>query len=117
MVTIQIMFLYLYTSIITYTQSMNKSGIKDLMDKHRFQPKHIQKALLENDVPGNWKSIQNVYNLVKGITVPRDPYAYIVMAKVINVEVEVVIYRYTQVRKNIEMAVEKKDVSFDSLDW
>jgi hypothetical protein len=96
---------------------MQKSGIKDLMDKQRFMPKHIQKALLENDVPGNWKSIQNVYNLIKGTTGSRDPYAYVVLANLFNVDIEVIIYRYTQVRKTIEKAVEKKDVSFDSLDW
>ena len=96
---------------------MDKNGIKDLMDRQRFQPKHIQKALLENDVPGNWKSIQNVYNLIKGTTASRDPYAYIVLANLLNVDVEVVICRYTQVRKDIEKAVENKDVSFDSLDW
>lgn len=96
---------------------MNNSGIKDLMDRQRFQSKHIQKALLENDVPGNWKSIQNVYNLTKGFTVPRDPYAYIVLANILNVDVEVVILRYSLVKRNIEKAVEKKDVSFDSLDW
>lgn len=87
------------------------------MDKQRFQPKHIQKALLENDVPGNWKSIQNVYNLTKGITIPRDPYAYIVLANLLNVDIEVVILRYSLVKKSIGKAVEKKDVSFDSLDW
>lgn len=96
---------------------MNSSGIKDLMDRQRFQTKHIQKALLENDVPGNWKSIQNVYNLTKGFTVPRDPYAYIVLANLLNVDVDVVILRYSLVKKKIGKAVEKEDVSFDSLDW
>lgn len=96
---------------------MNKNGIKDLMDRQRFQPKHIQKALLESDVPGNWKSIQNVYNLIKGITSSRDPYTYIVLAKVLNVDVEVVICRYTQVRKTIQVAVEEKDVNDNSFDW
>lgn len=96
---------------------MNNSGIKDLMDRQRFQTKHIQKALLENGVPGNWKSIQNVYNLTKGFTVPRDPYAYIILANLLNVEVEVVILRYSLIKKSIEEAVDKKDVSFDSLNW
>lgn len=96
---------------------MNSSGIKDLMDRQRFQTKHIQKALLENDVPGNWKSIQNVYNLTKGFTVPRDPYTYIVLANLLNVDVDVVILRYSLVKKKIGKAVEKEDVSFDSLDW
>lgn len=107
----------MYTRIVTYTQFMNKNGIKDLMDKQRFQPKHIQKALLESNVPGNWKSIQNVYNLIKGNTSSRDPYTYIVLARVLNIDVEVVILRYTEVRKTIQVAVDKEDVNFDSLDW
>jgi|LauGreDrversion4_2_1035121.scaffolds.fasta_scaffold50222_6 hypothetical protein len=96
---------------------MNKSGIQDLMDKQRFKPQHIQKALIENDAPGNWASIQNVYNLVKGNTTPKDPYAYLVLSRLLNVDVEVILMRYTDVKNKVKAAIEKQDVDTDSVDW
>jgi len=100
---------------------MNKNGIQDLMDKQRFRPQHIQKALLQSGVPGNWSSIQNIYNLTKGITTPKDPYVYIVLANTLNVEIEIIIMRYTQARKTTSQSASLKDVDTalndSTLDW
>jgi hypothetical protein len=97
---------------------MNKSGIQDLMDKQRFRSQHIQKALLEAGAPGNWKSIQNVYNLVKGTTTPKDPYVYVVLSNLLMVDIDVILYRYTSARKKTEAAAKQEiDLSDSAFNW
>lgn len=97
---------------------MNKSGIQDLMDAQRFKPQHIQKALLETGAPGNWKSIQNVYNLIKGATNPKDPYVFIVLSNLLKVELELIIYRYTSSRKKMDDSLKREaDLSDSVFNW
>lgn len=73
----------------------NGKGIKDLMEQQRYSIKHIQKALVDSEVPGNWLSTQNVYNLINGNTIPRDPYVYIFISDFLGEELRKIIYRYT----------------------
>jgi hypothetical protein len=74
---------------------MNNAGIKDLLDRGRFKPKHVSKALIDKGVPGNWECYQNVYNLIKGASVPKDAYVYIVLADLLDVDVRIVLSRYS----------------------
>lgn len=97
---------------------MNRSGVQDLMEKHRFRAQHIQKALLEAGTPGNWKSIQNVYNLVRGLTTPKDPYVYIVLSNILMVDIDVILYRYTSARKKVEPSIRQEfDLSDNAFNW
>jgi len=77
---------------------MNR-GIRDLMDLHRFQLKHIQNELLMKNVPGNWECRQNVYNLTTGKITPKDAYIYILLANMFQVDIETMLYRYSNVSR------------------
>lgn len=71
-------------------------GIKDLMDDKRYTLKHIQQALVNQDVPGNWLSTQNVYNLMNGNTIPRDAYVYIFLSDFLHEDIRKILSRYTK---------------------
>lgn len=77
---------------------MNR-GVRDLMELHRFQLKHIQNELLLKNVPGNWKSRQNVYNLTAGHITPKDAYVYILLAQIFQVDIETMLYRYSDMSR------------------
>lgn len=112
---------YICQQIIYVMNSrVRKTGILDLMEKQRFKPQHVQKALLEYDTPGNWSSIQNIYNLVNGNTRPKDPYVYVILANLLNVDLELIINRYTSVRKKIAESTEPSTINTqeaDAFDW
>jgi hypothetical protein len=75
---------------------MSKKGIKDLLDEKRYTQKHIQQALVKEQVPGNWLSSQNVYNLINGNTVPRDGYVYIFLSDFLGEDIRKILSRYTK---------------------
>lgn len=77
---------------------MSRKGIKDLMEQHRFHAKHIAKAMIDNEVPGNWDSLQNIYNLVSGSICPKDPYVYVVLSNLFNLDISQIIIRYSDKR-------------------
>lgn len=74
---------------------MEVKGIKDLMLKDRFQAKHIAKTMIDNGAPGNWSAVQNIYNLMSGDIVPKDPYVFIVLSRMLNVELHDILMRYS----------------------
>lgn len=77
---------------------MNKvRGIRDLMESQRYKTKHLSKALKDAGVPGNWDSTQNLYNLANGDVVPKDAYAYVVMAKMLDVDLPTILNRYSAI--------------------
>lgn len=94
-------------------------GVKDFMERERFAPRHISKALIEKNVPGNWDSYMNIYNLVNGISVPRDAYVYIVLSDILNVDLKTVLYRYSEIMPT--SAFEKLKLTdqsqSNSVDW
>lgn len=93
---------------------MNKMrGVLDLMKPKRYRPKDIADKMAELSVPGNWDIYQNVYNLVSGKIVPRDAYVYIVLANLLEVDVETVLYRYT----SVTTTQQKNKIVADDLDW
>jgi hypothetical protein len=110
-------YFYICKHIKAIINIMNKNGIKDLMDSQRFRPQHIQKALRDSSAPGNWDSIQNVYNLIKGNNLPKDPYVYVVLANTLNVDVTTVIMRYTTARVDINNTLSKKHDAEDAFNW
>lgn len=75
---------------------MNNKGVKDLMDENRYMLKHIQEALVKENVPGNWLSTQNVYNLINGNVIPRDGYVYIFLSDFLNEDIRKILSRYTK---------------------
>ena len=75
---------------------MEVKGIKDLMMKERFQAKHIAKTMIDNSVPGSWGSLQNIYNLMSGDIVPKDPYVFIVLSRMLNIELHDILMRYSK---------------------
>jgi hypothetical protein len=103
---------------------MNKArGIRDLMESQRYKIKHLSKALKDGGVPGNWDSTQNLYNLANGEVVPKDAYAYVIMAKMLDVDVGTILNRYSAITIVNEEAftpniVEVIDIPRDNdLDW
>lgn len=91
----------------------NMRGVLDLMKPKRYRPKDIADKMAELSVPGNWDIYQNVYNLVSGKIVPRDAYVYIVLANLLEVDVETVLYRYT----SVTTTQQKNKIVADDLDW
>jgi hypothetical protein len=77
---------------------MSKKGIKDLLLNRSIKTKGLQEALLNEKLGGNWESIQNVYNLINGNVTPKDPYAYIFLAELLDESVRSIIMRYTNAR-------------------
>jgi hypothetical protein len=102
---------------------MNKvRGIRDLMESQRYKIKHLSKALKDAGVPGNWESTQNLYNLANGDVVPKDAYAYVVMAKMLDVDVPTILNRYSTItivnEESFTHQVVEANVSRDiELDW
>lgn len=86
---------------------MGTRGIKDLLDTHGLSVRSIQEALVQEKIPGNWLSSQNVYNLVNGNTVPRDAYVYIFLSEFLQADVRKILSRYT--KKN-QVLVKEQDL-------
>jgi len=86
-----------------------KKGVKDLMKDKRYQTKHIIQKLKESNIPGNWDSYQNIYNLVDGVIKPKDPYVYMVMSSMLDISVEEVILRYSDVEKSPSTEIDVKE--------
>lgn len=91
-----------------------KKGVKDLMKEKRFSFGHLQKALMEREVPGNWDTYQNVYNLINGTT-PRDAYAYIVLSDLMDVDLRTILLRYSAVEDNVKKSV--ADLRNEVYEW
>lgn len=90
-------------------------GIKDFMKRERFEPRHISKAFMDKNVPGNWESYMNIYNLVNGNSVPRDAYVYIVLAELLNVDLKIILMRYSDVTMTEEES--KSNAVSQGMDW
>jgi hypothetical protein len=91
-------------------------GVRDLMDLHRFQWKHVAKEMMNAGIPGNWDKAQNVYNLVNGYIVPKDAYVYMVLAKMLRTDVETILSRYTVmniINETLNPVVEERSIDFD----
>jgi hypothetical protein len=80
-------------------------GIKDFLDRKKIRPKDVTKALLDARVPGNWRSYQNIYNLINGKHVPRDPYAYIVLSELTHADVNIILYRYSDIDLSQQVSI------------
>ena len=78
---------------------MKKEGIKELMDKQRYRPSHMQKSLIEKEVPGSWtgrSGLQNVYNLIEGRVMPKDGYVFIFLSEFLQVSLREILMKYTK---------------------
>lgn len=84
-------------------------GIKDILKNQRWQTKHLIEELSRSNVPGNWSSYQNIYNLVDGSARPRDPGVYIVLSRMLSVSLEDIISRYSDVDFVPQPTVEVKE--------
>ena len=89
-----------------------KQGIKDLMDAKRYTARHLREALQERNVPGNWDTYQNVYNLING-SVPRDAYAYIVISDLLGEDLRSIVNRYSSVEDNVMQVVREEATDFN----
>jgi hypothetical protein len=95
-------------------------GIKDIVKSQRWGTKHLMDALNESRVPGSWSSYQNIYNLVDGNVKPKDPGVYIVLSRILNVSIEEIISRYSDVDftpqstidESEEVAIENKTINW-----
>lgn len=99
---------------------MNKRiGIRDLMEAQRFQAKHIAKTMKDYGVPGNWNSIQNIYNLMSGDIIPKDPYVFIALANMLNVELSTILIRYSSISSSVSFKEEPTESLSTNveLDW
>ncbi len=83
---------------------MEKKGIKDMMEKQRYRPSHLQESLLESEVPGNWSGksgLQNTYNLIEGRVMPKDGYVFIFLSEFLKQRLRDVVLRYTTKEETI----------------
>jgi hypothetical protein len=67
-------------------------GIKDLIQTSQTE---FAKELIERDAKGNWYSSMNVSNLILGKAKPKDPYTYVIISEILNVELEEIIKRFS----------------------
>ena len=77
----------------------NFIGIKDLCKETRYSAKHLQEELKRRGAPGSWDSIQNVYNLMNGVTAPKDAYVFIVLSDILVVGIKTILHRYSSVQE------------------
>jgi len=90
-----------------------KQGVKDLMKSKRYSIVHLTEALKAKNVPGNWDTYQNVYNFINGRT-PRDAYAFIVLADLLDVDLRTILLRYSTVEDGVKKSVvELNDVDYE----
>ena len=75
-------------------------GIEDLIKPKRYRAGDLAEEMINLGVPGSWVIKQNLYNLIKGKVAPRDPYVYIVLAKLLDVDVETILLRFTNFDKS-----------------
>jgi hypothetical protein len=83
-----------------------RKGIRDLMEKNRYRPKHLQESLIEKGIPGNWdgkSGLQNVYNLIDGRVMPKDSYVFIFLSEFLKESMKTVLMRYTS--KKVEVNI------------
>lgn len=82
-----------------------RKGIRDLLEKQRYRPRHLQQSLIEKNIPGNWEGksgVQNIYNLIDGRIVPKDAYIFIFLSEFLREDLRTVLLRYTKVEVNKE---------------
>jgi hypothetical protein len=91
----------------------NMRGIEDLIKPKRYRARDIAEEMIRLSVPGSWEVKQNLYNLIKGRVVPRDPYVYVVLANLLEVDVETILYRYT----SVATIQENKKLEVEDFDW
>ena len=92
---------------------MNRiKGVLDLMDAKRYKYNHIKQELIKHNIPGNWNSYQNIYNLVQGNVTPKDAYIYILFAKLFEVDVNTILYRYSSIS-----TINTINVLTEDVDW
>ena len=96
---------------------MKAKGIKDLMMKDRFQAKHIAKTMIDNGAPGSWGSIQNIYNLMSGDIVPKDPYVFIVLSRMLNVELHDILMRYSSRTSDSHSTAHEEQKPIEKFIW
>jgi hypothetical protein len=80
-----------------------KKGIRDLMEKNRYRPKHLQESLIEKGIPGSWSGksgIQNIYNLIDGKVVPKDAYVFVFLSTFLGESLETVLMCYTSKKED-----------------
>lgn len=82
---------------------MNVKGVKDLVENSRFSLSKVQQELINHDVPGNWLSTQNVYNLINGRIVPRDAYVYIFLSDFLSEDIKKILGRYSKKQTSYAM--------------
>lgn len=78
---------------------MDRQGIKDMMDKLRYRPSHLQDSLIDSNIPGSWSGrsgLQNVYNLIDGKVMPKDGYVFIFLSEFLHCNLRLILLRYTK---------------------
>ena len=78
-------------------------GVRDLMETHRYTAKHLGEELDKSGIPGKWLISQNIYNWTGGEHRPKDPYVYVILARLFKVELIEIILRFTDVEETNEV--------------
>lgn len=85
-----------------------------MMEMRRYRAAHLQSALTEWEIPGNWggkSGLQNVYNLIEGRVMPKDSYIFIFLSEFLQVNLREVLLRYTV--REVEEVVNEDN----KIDW
>jgi hypothetical protein len=83
---------------------MERQGIREMMDKQRYRPTHLQEAMISKNVPGNWSGrsgLQNVYNLIEGRVMPKDAYVFVFLSEFLNERLRDILMRYTRKEQEV----------------
>lgn len=90
-----------------------RKGVRDLMEKNRYRPKHLRESLISKGVPGSWEGksgLQNIYNLIDGRIMPKDAYVFVVLSELLQEPLKEILIRYSskKVEANVFDGVEVK---------
>ena len=87
-------------------------GIRDILEHKNIQLSNLQEGLIKKQVPGNWESYHNVYNLIHG-AMPKDSRVFLFLSEYLEENIYTILFRYTCTSNNIisvKTKVEKIDV-------
>jgi len=89
-------------------------GIKHLLEQSEASVADLRRALINNEVPGNWETYTAPYDLVTG-TIPKDTYVYVFLAEYFNVNIKNILECYSNIESFNEKLIASADAEQEEL--
>jgi hypothetical protein len=92
------------------------TGVEDLVIKSGIKKKDLRSRMQEANVPFSYNNHETFYNLINGVSRPRDPMVYIFLSHTLNVTLEEILLRYSET-DNVTKLQEVVVKPIDKLNW